>query len=237
MVLTHGTREPSSPISELSEICEQVVIVQDSRFGDFDHSLLSGVNLNCAVTVLERPFDGFPGQRNAGIEQAAGQWVLSLDSDERLSAELSHEIVALEPPDDVAIYAMPKQERLKGRPLKVANPSGLLNPLHPRLFRSNLRYAEQPLVHERFVNKGQHQIVPLNGYIEHFPDEGVFQLWFKAFKYGQLRSSQAVEQGSFEYSELLSNLRQFILEDGLGGAAMVGAKIAYGLGVKTSKSK
>jgi len=45
--------------------------------------------------VVERPFDGFIPQKNAAIDAASFDWVLSLDSDERLSAELVESIRTL----------------------------------------------------------------------------------------------------------------------------------------------
>lgn len=45
--------------------------------------------------VEERPFDGMGPQKNAAMELAGFDWVLSLDADERASPELAAEIAAL----------------------------------------------------------------------------------------------------------------------------------------------
>ena len=47
-----------------------------------------------ADVVLVRAFDDFAGQRNAGLELASGDWVLSIDADERVTPELAAEIRA-----------------------------------------------------------------------------------------------------------------------------------------------
>ena len=39
--------------------------------------------------VLVRPWPGFAAQKNFAIEQARGEWILSLDADERVSPELA----------------------------------------------------------------------------------------------------------------------------------------------------
>lgn len=42
--------------------------------------------------VFTRPWQGFPSQRNYGIDKATGQWVLVLDADERITNEARQEI-------------------------------------------------------------------------------------------------------------------------------------------------
>ena len=46
------------------------------------------------VRVLQRPFDGFRSQKQFAIEQAAHDWVLCLDADERVDAALRASIEA-----------------------------------------------------------------------------------------------------------------------------------------------
>jgi glycosyltransferase involved in cell wall biosynthesis len=45
-----------------------------------------------ADVVAVRPFDDFASQRNAALEMATGEWVLSVDADERITTELAAEI-------------------------------------------------------------------------------------------------------------------------------------------------
>ena len=45
--------------------------------------------------VFVRPWPGYAAQKNFGIEQAHGEWILSLDADEIVSAELRAEIQAV----------------------------------------------------------------------------------------------------------------------------------------------
>lgn len=43
--------------------------------------------------VYSRPFDHFSNQKNYGLEQATGDWILSLDADEVVSEELKNSIL------------------------------------------------------------------------------------------------------------------------------------------------
>ena len=44
--------------------------------------------------VSSRDFDDFPAQKNHAIEQASGDWILSVDADEIVPAELAEELLA-----------------------------------------------------------------------------------------------------------------------------------------------
>ena len=44
--------------------------------------------------VIVRPWPGFAAQKNFGLAQAGGDWILSLDADETVSPALRAEIVA-----------------------------------------------------------------------------------------------------------------------------------------------
>ena len=66
--------------------------------------------------VFVRPWPGFAAQKNFGLEQAHGDWILSLDADEALSEALEAEIINLKksgPKFDA--YTMPRLARYLGR--------------------------------------------------------------------------------------------------------------------------
>lgn len=89
--------------------------------------------------VVTRAFDSFAGQCNFGLEQIASEWVLSLDADYELLAELSHEIQDLQPEDGVAGYKAGFAYCIYGRPLRAA-----LYPERCVLYRRRLaRYCDE----------------------------------------------------------------------------------------------
>lgn len=235
LVLTHGNRNNQKLYRQLSEICGQLVIVHDTRTVAFDRTStyeITGVR-DVEVTLVERQFDTFPKQRNAGIERAFGVWALSVDSDELLAPELIAEIADLEAEDGVDVYTMPRRETLFGKRLKVAGHSGSTTSVHPRLFKTKLRYNDFPLVHERFVGDEQLRVKTLAGALEHYPTENIVDIYRKAFRYGRLRGvSFAAEGLTHEYPKTAANLARYVAEDGVLGLAAAGIKIAYGLGVR-----
>ena len=69
--------------------CDEVVVV-DSHSTDATREIAASLG----ARVIARPFDGFRSQKQFAIEQASHDWVLCLDADERVSAELRAAIEA-----------------------------------------------------------------------------------------------------------------------------------------------
>jgi glycosyltransferase involved in cell wall biosynthesis len=83
--------------------------------------------------VVTRKFDSFADQCNFGLTKVRTPWVLSLDADYELSAELGREICRLEPPEDIAGYRAAFVYRIYGKPL-----SATLYPPRTVLYRRDL---------------------------------------------------------------------------------------------------
>jgi glycosyltransferase involved in cell wall biosynthesis len=99
-----------------------------------------------ADVVAVRGFDDFASQRNAALALAMGEWVLSIDADERVTPELASEIqqVISDPTAKCRGYRVPIQSVILGRPFAY---SGTQHDHPLRLFRRDSgRWAG--LVHE-----------------------------------------------------------------------------------------
>jgi glycosyltransferase involved in cell wall biosynthesis len=84
--------------------------------------------------VILREFDNFAQQRNAALDIASSEWVLSIDADERVTTDLAAEIRAiLSDLSDLHVgYRVPIRSEILGRPFKF---SGTQQDLPLRLFR------------------------------------------------------------------------------------------------------
>ncbi|HEY9127587.1 MAG TPA: glycosyltransferase family 2 protein, partial [Acidobacteriaceae bacterium] len=67
------------------------IVVVDSGSTDATVEIAQGFGAG----IFEEPWKGFAGQKNSAIAHATGDWVLSLDADEEVSAALAGEIEAL----------------------------------------------------------------------------------------------------------------------------------------------
>ncbi len=91
------------------------IIVIDSYSTDSTVSICEKLS----VKVVQREFDDFSSQKNYAIDLAAHNWVFVLDADERISSELSKEMIdALADPKDTAAFTIYRTFYFKG--LKVA---------------------------------------------------------------------------------------------------------------------
>jgi len=68
--------------------CDEVIVV-DSESTDRTRDIARDMG----ARVIERAWPGYSNQKNFAAEQAANDWILSVDADERLSVELVNEIV------------------------------------------------------------------------------------------------------------------------------------------------
>ena len=98
---------------------------------------------------MQVPFHGFGDLRNRTIEHCTHEWIFSLDSDERCTAEVRDEILALiaaEPAHDA--YLVPRRSYMMGR--WIQGSGWYPNYRQPQLFRKGaMRYSPDP-VHEGY---------------------------------------------------------------------------------------
>ncbi len=121
------------------------------------------------------PWKGFGAQKNSALEKCTGDWVLSLDADEEVSAELAEEIRALLggwPECDG--YFLPRRNLFLGRWIRHG---GYWPDPKMRLFRRGAAAFEERAVHETAHCVGRtgtlkgwlahHAYPTLEGYLEH----------------------------------------------------------------------
>lgn len=115
-----------------------------------------------ANRVVVRPFDDFASQRNAGLDHAQGDWILSIDADERVTTDLAAEIQGIlnDPAPGDSAYRLPIRSVILGRKFQA---SGTQNDRPIRLFRSGARWDGK--VHE--VVRPAGSVGTLQGHLEH----------------------------------------------------------------------
>lgn len=144
-----------------------------------------------AAKFFVEDWKGFGAQKNSAIAKCTGDWILSLDADEEVSAELAAEIRQLlaETPDKEA-YFLPRRNLFLGRWIRHG---GYFPDPKLRLFRRGELQFEERSVHEtiratadagRLQGELIHHAYPtLDGYLEHMN------------RYSTLGAGQAVQRG------------------------------------------
>lgn len=141
--------------------------------------------------VFVRPWPGFAAQKNFGLEQARGEWVLSLDADEIVSAALRREIAGIVADGGAhAGYAIPRRNVFWGRWIRHG---GLYPDWQLRLFRRGQgRFAERT-VHESVKVDGS--VGRLTGHLEHRSYRGVADFLERADRYSTLAAGEWLAAG------------------------------------------
>ncbi|MBI4241726.1 MAG: glycosyltransferase family 2 protein [Candidatus Rokubacteria bacterium] len=102
--------------------------------------------------IWVRPWPGFAAQKNFALDQTTGEWVLALDADERVTAELRAEIQdVLDAGGPVEGYAVPRKNFFWGAWVRHG---GLYPDWQLRLFRRG---------RSRFVEHAIHESVEVRG--------------------------------------------------------------------------
>src|SRR5262249_27766593 len=141
--------------------------------------------------VFVRPWPGFAEQKNFGIAQATGEWILSVDADEEVSSELQAEIVAVLSRADAADgYRIPRRNIFWGRWVR----HGRLYPdWQLRLFRRERGHFRARHVHESVAVEGR--VARLTAPLVHRSYRDVGDFLERANRYATLAADEWVAQG------------------------------------------
>lgn len=124
---------------------ERIVVDSDSSDGTARIAQENGAR------VLAHTFEGFGPQKNFALSQATGDWVLSIDSDERVDPALAREIQDAITSPRADAYEIPRVSRFLGREMHHAGGADFVL----RLFRRGAARFTDDLVHERVVCGGK----------------------------------------------------------------------------------
>ena len=133
---------------ESLSFCDEIVVVDS---GSTDQTIPVAQTMP-NIRIFQRSFDDFSSQKNFAVAQASHPWIFSLDADERASASLQREILAIigRKDRDKAAYAVPRQTFLFGSEGRFASYWDL--PI--RLFRKDQSHFEG-VVHEGLRVRGK----------------------------------------------------------------------------------
>lgn len=95
---------------------------------------------------------GFGPQKNRAIDLATGDWILSIDADERVTPQLAAEIRAAIAQPGMDAFAMRRSSSYCGRAIRH---SGWWPDWVTRVFRRGRARFSDDLVHERLVTRGR----------------------------------------------------------------------------------
>lgn len=167
-------------LASTAGLAAETLVLLDDRTRDATASIAraAGARVVCA------PWRGFPAQRNRALDLCQTDWVLFLDADERLTPELTAEILAVTGSADptvaaIAGYWIPRRNYFFGRAL---HGGGWSPDYQLRLLqRTRARFDEGRLVHEfaRLDGAAAHLAHPLL----HLNIDRLAEFWHKQAAY------------------------------------------------------
>lgn len=142
--------------------------------------------------VIQVPFEGFGKLRNDVLDQLTGDWIFSLDADERCTAAAADEIRrTIADPDAADAYLVPRRNFFFGRWIR--HSGWYPDYRQPQLFRRGaLRYTEDA-VHETYVLKGR--LGKLQEPIAQVPFRDLAQVLHKMQRYSTLGVDRLEKKG------------------------------------------
>ncbi len=140
--------------------------------------------------VHVRPWPGFTAQKNFGLEQATGDWLLSLDADEEVSAELRDEVELRLDAAPVDGYAVPRRNLFLGQWIRRG---GLYPDWQVRLFRRGRGRFLARDVHESVQVDGP--VGRLAGHLVHRSYRDLGDFFERAHRYSTLAAQDLLRQG------------------------------------------
>jgi len=143
----------------------------------------------CGCQVLVRPFDCFARQRNFALDQATGDWILSIDADERPAGDFAAAVHAAIATEQAEAYRVPIRSTIFRQRFRR---SGTQDDRPVRLFRrGQARWTGE--VHERLAVDGR--VATLDAWLDHetLPDVAAFVV--KMQRYTTLAAEERVECG------------------------------------------
>jgi len=181
--------------------------------------------------VVHIKFKGYGDLRNQAIMHCTGDWIFSLDSDERCTLEARDEILSLIENSPLDIYRIPRKNFFMGK--WIQHSGWYPNFRQPQLFRNGKMSYDLKPVHEGFISHSDKKIGVISNIIWQFPFKNIEEVINKANRYSTLGVAKLQEKAitgsvfkAFLHG-LWSFLKHYIFKLGFldGGAGFV---IAFG---------
>lgn len=187
VVITLNEESSISQCLNSASIADEVIVVDG---GSNDRTIEIAEACGARVIVAS-DWQGFGIQKNRALDAATGDWILSLDADERLTPDLATEISqAISTADGVDGYHIARRSRFHGA---VVRHSGWWPDYLIRLFRAKRGRFSESLVHERVIVEGHteylHHAIEHRGVVDDADAESKIQ------RYALAAATEMIEKG------------------------------------------
>jgi glycosyltransferase involved in cell wall biosynthesis len=186
ILISRNEEENIDPCLEsLGDLCDEIIVVDDHSTDATAERARAR-----AARVFTRALDGFGPQKQFALDHAAGEWVLSIDADERLTPALREEIRRELAAPRADGYEVRREVYYLGRRLRFG---GMERDRVLRLFRRERGRFSRDVVHERVELQGT--LARLRAPLEHHTHQTVRRHLEKIRLYSPLAAEKAYAAG------------------------------------------
>ncbi|MDG1954100.1 MAG: glycosyltransferase family 2 protein [Polaribacter sp.] len=183
LVLTYNEENILSKCLEAIDFVDEIIV-----FDSFSTDKTISIARSLGAKIIQRKFDNYATQRNAGLSQVnpKSKWILMVDADEIVTKELKQEIIeVVNTGSETSIYRVRRKDFFQGKWLKYS--SG-----YPTWFPRLFKYGEVTVkreINEEYDTKGE--ITNLNSHLLHYPFNKGVNWWFEKHNlYSKLESEK-----------------------------------------------
>ena len=187
VLITHNEERNLAAALESVRFCDEIVVV-DSGSTDRTREIAAQAG---ARVIRNEPWPGFVAQRNLAADAAGHDWILAVDADERVTAELRDEIQAARAAGfDRSGYRIPRVAHYLGRWIRATDwyPDPQL-----RLFDRTKGRWQGGLIHESVRVQGS--VGRLRSELQHHPYDDIGHHMRKIDSYTTLWARDAFAAG------------------------------------------
>jgi glycosyltransferase involved in cell wall biosynthesis len=165
---------------------DEIVIVDS---GSRDRTLELARGFTDRIFTIDWP--GFGAAKNYALDQARGDWIFSLDTDERVSEALRDEIIStVQGKSSYTGYRLPRKNYFGGRWVRYL---GWYPDYTLRLFRRDQGRFRERAVHEEVVVDGP--VGVLQTPLDHYSYTGVSEYLARQDHYARLAAQEMLKEG------------------------------------------
>ncbi len=187
IVITRNEQENIAECLQTLSFADELIVVD---YDSLDQTAAIARSMGALVLVTP-DWPGFGKQKNRALALAQGEWVLSIDADERVSPQLAADIQNAIARNVSVCYDMPRLTQFGGQWIRHC---GWTPDRVVRLFQKNQVSFSDDLVHER-VLIGSARLEHLEGHLLHFSYPSLDHYWRKMQQYSQAWAQQRFAQG------------------------------------------
>ena len=187
IITFNEARNIERAVKSVKNIADEIIVV-DSFSTDETPKICQKLN----VTFIQRKWDGYAAQKNFAHSKTTFNYILSLDADEALDAELENHILSQKEKGFKGVYIVNRLVNYCGQWIKHSSwyPDKKI-----RLFPKASAKWDGEFVHETLEIDDNLQSLELNGHLEHYTYYSYKEHRERADKYSELTAKKMHARG------------------------------------------